>query len=183
MAVARPVYADLGARMVVLSHESGADIAQPFIYVDGLLARPVDCSITRVTLVNSSQNFWWNLVMGPQTAEYAQVHLWQAQLADWQAQGYLCPPFILAHIHENNFYRRGSVAWDSYYYQIDAHGNKTTPLAPPFDLSAPDPSTLRPAQEQEAIWQTYEAMVVWAAGHLQVVTSANVVDLAAAAGR
>ncbi len=180
MAVARTVYAALGARMVVLSHESGTDIAQPFVYVDGLLARPVDFSVTRVTLANGSQNFWWNLVLDPQAADYAPVHLLQTQLNDWWAQEDARPPFILAHIHENNFYRRGSVAWGSYYYQIDAHGNKTTPLAPPFDLNAPDPSTPRSAQEQEAIWQAYEALVAWAAGHLQVVTSADVVNLAAA---
>ena len=176
METAYRVYTDLGALMVVLNHESGTSIEQPFQYVQGLLARPVDFSVTRVDLGEGKQNFWWNLVTGPQAAAYQPVNLLQQGLAAWQAADYPRPPFVLAHIHENNFYRSGSVAWGSFYYNIDQRGNKTDPLAPPFDLSAPDPSTPRSAAEQEAIWQAYEGMVAYAATHLQVVTSIDIVS-------
>jgi len=178
MAVARQVYADLGARMTVLYHESGTKIDQPFEYVDGLLVRPVDFSVTRVTLEGGGQNFWWNLVTSPRAAEFHPIAVLEAGLADWQAHSYPRPPFILAHIHENNFYRRGSVAWGSFYYEIDAHGNKTDPLSPPFDLSAPDPSIPRSAEEQEAIWQAYEELIAYAVEHLQVVTSEDILNMA-----
>lgn len=175
---ARQVYAEMGAQMTVIYHESGLDIEQPFEYVDGLLVRPVDFSATRVTLENGKQNFWWNLMSSKYAAEADPVNLIQNGLAEWEAQAYPRPPFIIAHIHENNFYRSGSAAWGSYYYEIDSRGNKTDPLSPPFDLNAPDPSTPRSPDEQEAIWQAYEAMVAWAAENLQVVTSEDIVQMA-----
>ena len=46
--------------------------------------------------------------------------------------------------------------------------------------AAPDPSQLRPTTEQEAIWAAYEALVAYAAAHLDVVTSGDLVHLAAA---
>ncbi len=178
---ARQVYASLGARMTVLYHEAGSPLADPWQQVDGLWVRPVDFSVTRVDLGEGRQNFWWNLLRGPHAATAAPVSLLQAGLARWEAQAPPRPPFVLAHIHENNFYRSGSVAWGSFYYAIDAHGNKTTPLTPPFDLDAADPSTPRPAAEQEAIWAAYEDLVAWAAAHLCVVTSEDLVPLAEAA--
>ncbi len=180
---ARQVYATLGARVVVEEHEAGADPHQPFRFVQGLLVRPVDFSVTRVDLGQGRQNFWWNLLPSPQAETAHPVAQLQAGLADWQAQGYGRPPFVLAHIHDNNFYRRGSVAWGAYYYAIDAHGNKTTPLDPPFDLHASDPSTPRSAAEQAAIWQAYEDLVAYAAAHVQVITSVDLLPLAAAAGQ
>jgi len=97
----------------------------------------------------------------------------------WQASGATRLPFITALIHENNFPRRGPEGWTSFYYEIDA-GTCGDPLPPPWDLSAPDPSQLRPTTEQEAIWAAYEALVAYAAAHLDVVTSGDLVHLAAA---
>ena len=176
-AAARKVYADLGARVVVVYHEAGADMEQPLVFTDeGLLVRPADFSIARV----NGGNFWWNLITRSNGEQYLPVSLLQKGLnAWWQAQPPR-PPYINVLIHENNFYRRGSAAWGSFYYTIDAHGNKQNPLAPPFDLTAPDPSTPRPEEEQAAIWQAYEDLVAYAARHLRVVTAE---DLLAMAGR
>ncbi|MEW6405374.1 MAG: hypothetical protein AB1649_26585, partial [Chloroflexota bacterium] len=140
--VARQVYADLGAQMTLLYHEGGTDMQNPLIYVDDLLVRPSDFGVTRVTSVNGSQNFWWNLMLHPEAEMFAPVMMLQNQLDEWEAQNDDRLPFVTALIHENNFYRSGSAAWGSYYYGIQ-NGNKTTPLVPPFDLSALDPSTAR----------------------------------------
>ena len=56
-----------------------------------------------------------------------------------------------------------------------------TPLSPPFNLDATDPSTLRSVNDEERIWASYERLVTWAATNLQVVTSADLVVLADAA--
>ncbi len=175
---ARRVYAELGARMTVLYHEEGTDPANPFVYVDGLLVRPSDFSVTRVTLGNGGQNFWWNLTTSPRADRFHPVRLLEEGLTAWEEKGYGRPPFVTALIHENNFSRSGSAAWGSFYYEIDARGNKTTPLSPPFDLRAPDPSTPRSPEEQEAIWAAYEALVAYAAEHLAVVTSEDLVEMA-----
>jgi len=37
---------------------------------------------------------------------------------------------------------------------------------------------LRPPEEQQAIWSAYEEMVAYAAAHLTVVTSEDIVELA-----
>ncbi len=173
-AVSRQVYADLGAQVTVLYHESGSDLDEPLKFTaEGLLIRPADFSVARL----EGGNFWWNLIAGPQAATADPLMLLQNGLAEWEAQDPPRLPFINVLIHENNFYRRGSAAWGSFYYTIDARGNKEDPLPPPFDLTAPDPSQPRSAAEQEAIWAAYEALVAYAAANLQVITSADLAKM------
>ncbi len=165
---ARMVYASLGALGTVLYHESGSDLEHPIqLSPEGLFVRPADFSVARV----EGGNFWWNLLDSPQAETADPVYLLRQGLIAWQADNPPRPPFVNVLIHENNFYRSGSAAWGSFYYTIDENGNKLDPLSPPFDLSAPDPSTPRSAAEQEAIWQAYEALVAYAAEHLTVITS------------
>jgi hypothetical protein len=167
--MAEKVYAELGAEMTILYHEEGTDLESPFVYSNDLLVRPSDFSITRVP---GSDNFWWNFMSSPHAGEYDPVLLLQKQLAGWQAGR---PPLITALIHENNFYRFGAESWTSYYFN---GGDKSSPLAPPYHLDAPDLSKPRPKAEQEAIWSAYERLVVYAAAHLRVVTSADLVLMA-----
>jgi hypothetical protein len=100
--IAEKVYAELGAEMTIHYHEEGTDLEQPYVYSNGLLIRPSDFSITRVT---GSQNFWWNFMSGPYATEYNPVALLESRLSEWQAAR---PPLITALIHENNFYRSGA---------------------------------------------------------------------------
>ncbi|GAB4456562.1 MAG: hypothetical protein OHK0041_21400 [Anaerolineales bacterium] len=178
---AQKVYASLGAQMTVLYHEEGTKLEQPFEYVNGLLARPSDFSVTRNTLVDGTDNFWWNMMTRPNAADYHPLHLLELGLEQWNGQtessSYSRAPFITALIHENNFYRSGAEGWTSIYFAIEG-GKRGNPLTPPFDLNAPDPSRLRSADEQAAIWQAYEEFVAYAAAHLNVVTSEDILRLA-----
>lgn len=178
---AQRVYAALGAQMTILYHEEGTKLEQPFEYVNGLLARPSDFSVTRNTLVDGTDNFWWNMMSKPNAADYRPLHLLELGLADWvgrtSSSPYARAPFITALIHENNFYRRGAEGWTSIYFTMQG-GKKGDPLPPPWNLNAPDPSTLRPAEEQAAIWQAYEEFVAYAAANLNVVTSEDIVAMA-----
>jgi len=67
---AQRVYASLGAQMTLLYHEEGTKLEQPFEYVNGLLVRPSDFSVTRVTSIDGSDNFWWNYMSRPDAAAY-----------------------------------------------------------------------------------------------------------------
>lgn len=178
---AQRVYASLGAQMTLLYHEEGTHVDQPFEYVNGLLVRPSDFSITRTTSIDGSDNFWWNFMSRPNAAEYNPTTLLQRQLAEWVGQNDILTnsraPFVTALIHENNFYRAGTEAWSSIYFTMDK-GKKDEPLPPPWNLSAPDPSTLRTAEEQSAILAVYEELVAYAAAHLTVVTSEDIIVLA-----
>lgn len=179
--VAQKVYASLGAQMTILYHEEGTKLEQPFEYVNGLLVRPSDFSVTRNTLVDGTDNFWWNMMSKPNAADYHPLHLLELGLAEWVAQTSSLPnaraPFITSLIHENNFYRRGAEGWTSIYFTMQG-GKKDQPLPPPWNLNAPDPSTLRPPEEQTAIWQAYEELVAYAAENLQVVTSEDILEIA-----
>jgi len=174
---AQEIYAQLGAKMSVMYHEEGADPKQPFEYFQGLLVRPSDFSITRTTIMNGKDDFWWNYMTSPEAASYQPLGLLEKGLAKWQHSAPTRLPFITSLIHENNFYRRGAEAWSAYYYTME-RGKKTAPLRAPFDLGAPDPSTLRLESEEDAIWQAYEALVAFAASHLYVVTSEDFVQMA-----
>jgi peptidoglycan/xylan/chitin deacetylase (PgdA/CDA1 family) len=176
---AQQVYRELGARATVVYHETGTDSERPFEYVNGLLVRPSDFSVTRVTAVNGSDNFWWNFTAAADAASYHPLRLLELGLAAWQASDPSRPPLITALIHENNLPRRGPEGWTSFYYEID-HGQRAEPLPPPWHLAAPDPSRLRPASEQAAIWAAYEALLAHAAVHLDIVTSEDLVRIAAA---
>ncbi|GAB4463450.1 MAG: hypothetical protein Kow0070_23980 [Anaerolineales bacterium] len=177
---AQKVYASLGAQMTVLYHEEGTKLEQPFEYVNGLLARPSDFSVTRNTIVDGTDNFWWNMMTRPNAAEYHPLHLLELGMEQWNGQTESSPysraPFITALIHENNFYRSGE-GWTSIYFAIEG-GKRGAPLTPPFNLNAPDPSRLRSADEQAAIWQAYEELVAYAAANLNVVTSEDILRLA-----
>lgn len=174
---AQRVYAALGAQMTLLYHEEGTDPSQPFEYVNGLLVRPSDFSVTRTTDINGSSDFWWDYMSAPDANKYNPTVLLQTQLTEWESLGYARAPFVTSLIHENNYYRGGAVGWSSIYYGID-NGNVTIPLSSPFDLSAPDPSIPRSDEEQSAIWIAYEEMVDYATAHLTVVTSEDIISLA-----
>ncbi|MEW5872809.1 MAG: PT domain-containing protein [Chloroflexota bacterium] len=171
------VYAELGAQMMVQYHEEGTDPLKPFVYNQGLLVRPSDFSITRATRVDGSDNFWWNFMSAPDAERYNPTRMLQEALADWQQAGNARAPFITALIHENNFYRSGPEGWTSIYYSLEKN-KKSEPLAPPYNLDAPDPSRLRRAADQQATWAAYEELVAYAAAHLNVVTSLDILQLA-----
>jgi len=159
--------------MTLLYHEEGTDPKQPFEYVNGLLVRPSDFSVTRTTDINGLDNFWWDYMSAPDANKYNPTVLLQAQLTEWENLGYGRAPFITSLIHENNYYRGGAVGWSAIYYAME-----NGPLSPPFDLSAPDPSLPRSAEGQSAIWAAYEELVVYAASHLTVITSEDIISLA-----
>ncbi len=175
--VAEQVYASLGAQMTLHYHESGTDPYEPFVWSNGLLVRPSDFSVTRTTEINGKDDFWWNYMTGPDALLYNPVTMLQSMLAEWEGHNYGRAPLITSLVHENNFPRSGAEAWSAYYFEM-AGSRKTDPLSPPFDLTAPDPSSLRPQGEQEVIWAAYEELVAWAAANLQVVTSEDIVLLA-----
>ena len=175
--ISQRVYTSLGAQVTVLYHEKGADIANPLVYVQDLLVRPSDFSVTRTTSVNGGDNFWWNYMSASDAARYDPTQMLIAGLEQWQQQGNGRAPFITSLIHENNFYRSGPEGWSSIYFSM-GRNQKNEPLSPPFNLSAPDPSRLRSASDQAAIWEAYEALVAYAASHLQVITSQDLVQLA-----
>lgn len=174
---ARRVYAALGAQMTIVYHESGTKVEQPFEYINGLLGRPSDFSVTRVTPVDGSDNFWWNFMSRPESAKYNPTAMMQMQLAEWESQDYGRAPFITALIHENNYYRSGGSAWSSIYYQMQG-ANKGDPLSPPYDLNAPDPSRPRTEEDKIAIFAAYEELVAFAAENLTVVTSEDILKMA-----
>jgi hypothetical protein len=163
------VYKGMGAKMVVQYHETGTPLDRPFEYLDGLLIRPSDFSITRI---KDGDNFWWNRLKGREAGKYDPTEQLTAELANWQASR---PPFVTSLIHENNFYRQGPEAWKAYYME---GGKSKKPRQPPYDLNAPDESRPRTQEEQAGIWQAYERMVAYAATNLRVVTSADIVKLA-----
>ncbi|NPV86974.1 MAG: hypothetical protein HPY45_13315 [Anaerolineae bacterium] len=175
------VYAALGAQMTLLYHEEGTELEQPFVYVHGLLVRPSDFSVTRNTLVDGTDHFWWNMMSRPNAADYRPLRLLELGLEEWERKTagspYARQPFITALIHENNFYRRGAEGWTSIYFTVEG-SKKDTPLPPPWNLSAPDLSKPRPAGEQAAIWQAYEELVAYAAAHLNVLTAQEIVIMA-----
>ncbi|MRR37967.1 hypothetical protein EG829_25625, partial [bacterium] len=167
---AQRVYAALGAEMTVLYHESGTKIEQPFEYVNRLLVRPSDFSVTRTTFIDGGQNFWWNFMSRPDADAYNPTRMLENQLAEWESHAYGRAPFITSLIHENNFYRSGAEGWSSIYYRIEK-GRRDEPLPPPWNLSAPDPSRPRTEAEQDAIMVAYEELVAYAATNLNVITS------------
>ncbi len=171
------VLRDLGAQMTVIYHEAGTDLEQPFEYQQGLLVRPSDFSITRTTSVDGSNDFWWNRIAGVGGDRFRPKKMLEAELERWRDAGAPRPPFITALIHENNFAFRGPEGWSSIYFEISG-GRRGNPLPPPWNLDAPDPSQPRPAAEREAIWAAYEELVAFAAEHLAVVTSQDIVAMA-----
>ena len=62
-------------------------------------------------------------------------------------------------------------------YAMDK-GKKDQPLPAPWNLSAPDPSTLRAEKDQAAIFAAYEELVAYSATNLTVVTSEDILEMA-----
>lgn len=175
--LSRQTYAGLGAGMTITYHEQGTDPDVPFEWVDDLLVRPSDFSITRWGDPgrDGKGTFWWNRVLSDEAAEYDPVSYLQTRLAGWWSGEPGRAPFITSLVHENNLYRSGATPWASRYFSDDS---KAGPLGPPYDLDAEDASTPRSVEEQEAIWTAYEEMVAYAAENLCVVTSEDVVRMA-----
>ncbi|MBK8780541.1 MAG: hypothetical protein IPO22_01765 [Anaerolineales bacterium] len=174
---AQRVYAELGAKMTLLYHESGTKVEQPYEYVNGMLVRPSDFSVTRTTLIDGSDNFWWNFMPNPNADEYNPTQMLQAQLAEWESKVNGRAPFITALIHENNYYRSGAEGWTSIYFDMNG-AKKGDPLSAPFDLNAPDPSRPRTDEDKAAIFAAYEELVAYAAAYLTVVTSEDILEMA-----
>lgn len=174
---ALPIFASLGAQATIIYHETGTDPESPFAYVGGLLVRPSDFSITRWSVEGGPETFWWNMLSGPFAAEYDPLTQLKVELERWETSGIGRQPFITVLIHEGNFRRQGATPWGSIYY---ADKDKTIPLGPPYDLDAFDLSRPRTPADQDRIWQAYEELVAWAAENLNVVTSADIVQMAAA---
>ena len=176
---AQKVYASLGAQMTLLYHEEGTKADQPFEYVNGLLVRPSDFSVTRTTSIDGTDNFWWNFMSKPNADAdaYNPTKMLQSQLAEWESHNYERVPFITSLIHENNYCRSGAESWTSIYFEMEG-SKKSNPLSPPFDLNAPDPSKLRSPEDQQAIFAAYEELVAYTAAHLTVVTSEDIVEMA-----
>ncbi len=174
--VGLPIFTELGAQMTVTYHESGTDPQQPFEWRDDLLIRPSDFSITRWPSPDKPESspFWWNMLNSPLADLYNPTNHLKSQLEAWDGER---APFITVLIHENNFYRRAATPFALIYWQDK---DKTQPLSPPFDLNAPDASMSRSPENQAAIWAAYEELVAYAATHLNVVTSEDIVALAEA---
>lgn len=180
-AASEQIYASLGAKMTLLYHEEGTRLDEPFVWVNGLLVRPSDFSITRWNATGEEpakkgeEPFWWNMLTTPKAGEYNPTAYLQERLAGWNSAQASRPPIITSLIHENNFARSGPEGWNAFYF---SGGENSHPLAPPFNLNAPESSTLRPLTEQEGIWKAYEEMVAWASANLLVVTSEDIVSMA-----
>jgi hypothetical protein len=167
------VYTDLGAQMVIMEHETGATLR----YANGLWTRPSDFSITRWEIDDGRRdNFWWNMLGRPLADQYNPLIYLQNQLTDWTASADR-PAYITMLIHENNFTRRSATPWANVYF---TDGQKTTPLSPPYDLTAPDASQPRSPENIQAIWEHYSAVVAYAAANsdIEVVTSEDIVRMA-----
>lgn len=173
---AQRVYAQLGAKATLLYHEEGTSVEQPYAYANGLLARPSDIGVTRITGPGGKDNFWWNAVARGDSSSNPTLLLQQG-LAEWESHQYPRAPFITCLIHENNFLRAGAEGWNSFYYDINGN-RKGQPLPPPWNLNAPDPSLLRTTDEQQRIMAAYTEMVHYAATNLTVVTSDDIVTMA-----
>ena len=172
------VYRNLGARMIVQYHERGTRPDRPYEWVEGLLARPSDFSITRWALPGErEESFWWNRLDSPQAADYNPAARLKSELAAWKGPR---PPFVTALIHENDFARAGPASWTAIYY---GPGEAHPPREPPFPLDAPDRSRPRPDEARERLWRAYEELVAFAAANLRVVTSEDIVAMAAQAAK
>lgn len=169
-------YHAMGARALVLYHESGTKLDTPFEWRGGLLVRPSDFSVTRWRAEGlAEESFWWNMLSSPEYGQrFDPTRYLKDQLAARTASR---PPFVTVLIHENNFERKGPESWTLCFYE---DRDRTAPRTPPYPLDAPDLSTPRPAAEKEAIWAAYEGLVAYAATNLTVATSAEIVEMARA---
>jgi hypothetical protein len=173
---ARRVYKELGAKAVVEHHESGTKPELPFEWIDSLLIRPSDFSVTRWPVPGNPKrvNFWWNMLSTPHNAAFNPTTFLKKQLAQWDHPR---PPIITCLIHENNYFRARSTPFALIYYE---DRSKKKVRKPPFDINGPDASVPRPQEDRELVWNAYEELVAWAAANLKVVTTEDLVRMAEA---
>jgi len=132
---------------------AGPKLDRPFEWVDGLLVRPSDFSVTRWAAPGDGSdrrgpgNFWWNMLSTPRAAHYQPTTYLKKRLAEWNGPR---EPIVTCLIHENNFYRARSTPWALVYY---ADIRKSRPLNAPFNLNAPDASVARSPADRQAIWR------------------------------
>lgn len=172
------IYKEMGAKMVLMYHESGTALDNPYEYKDNLLVRPSDFSITRWPGPGETEDsFWWNRLDGSKAdpAAFDPVARLKSELIKWKAPR---PPFVTVLIHENNFYHFGPEAWKAYYL-ADPKGKE--PLQPPYNLNARDKGRMRSVAEKEKIFNAYERLVAYAAANMKVVTSEDIVKMAQSA--
>lgn len=162
---AAAVYKSMGAKMIVAFHEGESDPANPFVQKYNLLVRPSHLKLTHST----GDEFWWNTVSAGKGGDPTESL--KTQLSAWKETKL---PFATAIIHENNFFRSGPEAWTSVYYMDE---QKTTPLAPSFNLSAAEWGKERSSDSKSAIWQAYRDLVYYCADNMNVVTSQDIVTL------
>ena len=143
-----------------------------------MLARPSDFSITRWAMPGErEESFWWNRLDSPRAADYNPTARLKSELAAWKGPR---PPFVTALIHENDFARAGPASWTAVYF---GPGVVHPPREPPFPLDAPDRSRPRPDEARERLWRAYDELVAFAAANLRVVTSEDIVAMAAQAAK
>jgi hypothetical protein len=171
---ALPNYAGMGAQMVDLYDELGPGVDQPFSQEYGMWVRPVDQTISHwsVSGIDASMA-WWDMLATEFAASYQPLQHLQSKLESWDVERL---PFTIISIDEYNFYREGPVPWTMMYYQ---GVGSTQAKSPPFNLDGPDLSSPRTPENAAAVWEAYVEVVEWAAKYTQVVTSADIVDLAA----
>jgi len=152
-AAARRNYRKLGSKVIVEHHESGTKLDRPFEWVDGLLVRPSDFSVTRWAAPGDGSdrrgpgNFWWNMLSTARAADYHPATYLKQRLSEWDGPR---EPIVTCLIHENNFYRARSTPWALVYYADIRRGR---PLNAPFNLNAPDASVARSPADRQAIWR------------------------------
>ena len=170
-----PIWFEMGAQMTVTYHESGTDLEHPYEWRDGLLIRPSDFSITRWPIEPGGESqFWWNMIDTEVARIFEPTNYFKRRIDEWSQDR---SPFVTVLIHESNFYRQGATPWTYLFY---TDGKKTIPRQPPYDLSAPDASKPRSSEQQEAIWEAYETLIAHASSSHHVVTSVDIVEMAAA---
>jgi hypothetical protein len=170
---ALPHFTGIGAQMVVLYHQSGTSIEQPYAQDYGMWVRPVDIPISHWTSADIDASMaWWDMLATEYAASYQPVSRLQDEIESWSAERL---PFIIVTIDEYNFYREGPPPWTMIYYQAPG---TTQPNSPPFNLDAQDLTLPRSPENEKVVWDAYVALVEWAATYMQVVTSADIVDMA-----
>ena len=172
------IYKEMGAKMVLMYHETGTALDNPYEYKDGLLVRPSDFSITRWPAPGETEDsFWWNRLDGPKAdpTAFEPVARLKSELIKWKAPR---RPFVTVLIHENNFYHFGPEAWKACYL---AGPKEKDPLPPPYNLNTRDKGWMRSVAEKEKIFNAYERLVAYAAANMKVVTSEDIMKMAQSA--
>ncbi len=155
----------MGAKSIMLFHESGSDTTYPFFWSQGLMVRPVDFSITRWKAgTQNTTQFWWNMIETANELYYSPVNYLSQQL---QVLNNTNLTFINSIMHENDFYYNAPSWKPVYYYDSLATQEKS----PPFDLNAQASwAFLINQSKQDTIWAWYEALVKYVSEHPNIIT-------------